>query len=270
MKSFKIGNIKVPSEPFFLIAGPCVIESLDLLFEIGEYMKEITKKLGIPYILKASFDKANRTSISSFRGPGIEEGLKMLRKVKETFSIPITTDIHEPWQAKKAAEVVDLIQIPALLSRQTDLLTAAAKTGVPVSVKKGQFLAPWDIFKVVEKIEHSGGEKAILIERGTFFGYGNLVVDFRSIPIMRKTGYPVVIDSTHSVQKPSALGSKSGGEPEFIMTMAKAGIATGADGIFMEVHPRPEEALSDGANSMRLPKVEENLKKLLKVWEATR
>ncbi|MCD6454959.1 MAG: 3-deoxy-8-phosphooctulonate synthase [Candidatus Aminicenantes bacterium] len=268
MERFKIGNIYVPSEPFFLIAGPCVIESLELVLEVGGFLKELTEKLGIPYIFKASFDKANRTSIDSFRGPGIERGLEILKELKDKLSIPVTTDIHEPWQAEKAAKVVDLIQIPAFLSRQTDLLVSAARTGKPVSIKKGQFLSPWDMKKAVEKIERSGGNKIILIERGTFFGYGNLVVDFRSIPIMRKFGYPVVIDATHSVQKPSALGNRSGGEPEFIMTIASAGIAVGADGVFMEVHPRPNEALSDGANSMPLENVEENLKKLLKLWEA--
>ncbi len=268
MRRFKIGTISIPSEPFFLIAGPCVIESPELVLEVGSYMKEVTSRLGIPYIFKASFDKANRTSINSFRGPGIDKGLEILKRVKEELNLPITTDIHEPWQAEKAAEVVDLIQIPAFLSRQTDLLVAAAKTGKSVSVKKGQFLAPQDMEKVVEKIERAGGDKIVLIERGTFFGYGNLVVDFRSIPIMKKTGYPVVIDATHSVQRPSARGNSSGGEPQFIMTIAKAGIASGADGVFMEVHPRPEEALSDGANSMHLNKVEENLKILLRIWEA--
>lgn len=270
MKSFKIGNISIPSEPFFLIAGPCVIESLELLLEVGSFMKELTLRLGIPYIFKASFDKANRTSVNSFRGPGIDKGLEMLDRVKEELKLPVTTDIHEPWQAERAGEVVDLIQIPAFLSRQTDLLLAAGRTGKPVSVKKGQFLAPWDMERVVEKIESAGGEKIVLIERGTFFGYGNLVVDFRSIPIMKATGYPVVIDATHSVQRPSARGKSSGGEPQFIMTLAKAGIAAGADGVFMEVHPRPQKALSDGPNSMKLEDVEENLKTLLRIWEAVR
>ncbi len=265
---FKIGNIEIPSEPFFLIAGPCVLESLEIALEIAWRMKEITAKLGIPYIFKASFDKANRTSIKSFRGPGLDKGLEMLRKIKGETGLPITTDFHEPWQAERVGEVVDLLQVPAFLSRQTDMLLAAGKTGKPVSIKKGQFLAPWDMKKAAEKVESTGNRKIILIERGTFFGYGNLVVDFRSIPIMKEFGYPVVMDATHSVQKPSARGDSSGGESRFIETMASAAIAAGADGIFMEVHPRPEEALSDGPNSLRLSKVEDLLKRLLRLWEA--
>ncbi len=265
---FRIGNFDVPSDPFFLIAGPCVLESLSLALEVASFMKEITRKLGIPYIFKASFDKANRTSIASFRGPGLEEGLKMLKKVREEVGVPITTDFHEPWQAEKVAEVVDLLQVPAFLSRQTDMLLAAGRTGKAVSIKKGQFLAPWDMKKVAEKVESTGNRRIILIERGTFFGYGNLVVDFRSIPIMKETGYPVVMDATHSVQKPSARGNASGGDARFIETMAKAGLAAGADGLFMEVHPKPEEALSDGPNSLRLSRVEDLLKKLLRLWEA--
>ncbi len=265
---FKIGNIEIPSDPFFLIAGPCVLESLSLALEVASFMKEITRRLGIPYIFKASFDKANRTSIASFRGPGLEEGLKMLKRVREEVGVAVTTDFHEPWQAEKVAEVVDLLQVPAFLSRQTDMLLAAGRAGKAVSVKKGQFLAPWDMKRVVEKIESTGNRKIILIERGTFFGYGNLVVDFRSIPIMKETGYPVVIDATHSVQKPSAKGDASGGEARFIETMARAGIAAGADGVFMEVHPEPHRALSDGPNSLRLSQVEALLKKLLRLWEA--
>jgi len=265
---FRIGNIQVPSDPFFLIAGPCVLEDLSLAMDVALFMKELTERLAIPYIFKASFDKANRTSLSSFRGPGLEKGLEMLGRIKEEAGVPITTDFHEPWQAEKVAEVVDLLQVPAFLSRQTDMLLAAGRTGKPVSVKKGQFLAPWDMKRVVEKIESTGNKKIVLIERGTFFGYGNLVVDFRSIPIMKETGYPVVIDATHSVQKPSARGNASGGEARFIETMARAGLAAGAQGVFMEVHPAPDKALSDGPNSLPLSRVEELLQELLRLWEA--
>ncbi len=267
---FKIGKIEVPSEPFFLIAGPCVLESQELALEIAGFMKDLTQKLGIPYIFKASFDKANRTSIKSFRGPGLERGLEMLKRVKEEVGVEVTTDFHEPWQAERVGQVVDLLQVPAFLSRQTDMLLSAGRTGKPVSIKKGQFMAPWDMGKAAEKVESTGNRKIILIERGTFFGYGNLVVDFRSIPIMKDFGYPVVMDATHSVQKPSARGDASGGEARFIETMASAAIAVGADGLFMEVHPYPENALSDGPNSLALSRVEELLKRLLKLWEAAR
>ena len=267
MVSFEIENLKTPFKPFLLIAGPCVIESEELVMEVAERMKDITSRLKIPYVFKSSFDKANRTSIKSFRGPGIEKGLEILAKVKEKFNLPVTTDIHEPWQAAEAAKIVDIIQIPAFLSRQTDLLLAAGKTGRAVSVKKGQFLAPWDMKKVVEKIESTGNRKILLIERGTTFGYSNLVVDFRSIPIMKETGYPVIFDATHSVQRPSALGERSGGDVRFVPVLAKAAIAAGADGLFMEVHPVPEKALSDGPNSVPLGKVEEILKVSIKIKE---
>lgn len=267
MISFEIENLKTPFKPFLLIAGPCVIESEELVMEVAERMKEITSRLKIPYVFKSSFDKANRTSIKSYRGPGIEKGLEILAKVKKKFKLPVTTDIHESWQAAEVAKIVDIIQIPAFLSRQTDLLLAAGKTGKAVSIKKGQFLAPWDMKKVVEKIESTGNRKILLIERGTTFGYSNLVVDFRSIPIMKETGYPVIFDATHSVQKPSALGERSGGDARFVPVLAKAAIAAGADGLFMEVHPAPEKALSDGPNSVSLEKVEEILKVLIKIKE---
>ncbi len=271
MVRFEINEkISLPAEPFLLIAGPCVIESRELVMEVAERMKEISERLSIPYVFKSSFDKANRTSLHSFRGPGLEKGLEILAEVKERFGLAVTTDIHETWQAKPAAEVVDIIQIPAFLSRQTDLLIAAGRTGRVVSIKKGQFMAPWDMAKAAEKVASTGNRRIILIERGTSFGYGNLVVDFRSIPIMKETGYPVVFDATHSVQRPSALGDRSGGDSRFVPVLAKAAVAAGADGIFMEVHPEPERALSDGPNSLPLDRVEELLRTLIKIKEAVR
>lgn len=257
-------------EKFTLIAGPCVIESEENLMQIARRMKEITERLDIDYYFKASFDKANRTSLSSFRGPGIEKGLELLQKVKDTCGLKITTDIHEPWQAKEAGQVADMLQIPAFLCRQTDLLTAAAKTERIINVKKAQFLAPWDMKNVIRKIEESGNRRILLCERGTSFGYNTLVVDMTGIVEMKKLGYPVVMDATHSVQKPGGNGDVSGGNRCYVEPLAKAGIAAGADALFLEVHPKPEEALSDGSNMVRLDEAEGLLERVLKVYAAVR
>lgn len=253
---------------FRLIAGPCVIESVNNVMLIAETMKDIAKRLDLEYYFKASFDKANRTSISSYRGPGIAEGLRILRKVKDTYDLKIATDIHEPHQAEKAAEVADIIQIPAFLCRQTDLLTAAAKTGKLINVKKAQFLAAWDMKNVVRKIEEAGNTNIMLCERGTSFGYNTLVVDMTGIIEMKKLGYPVIMDVTHSVQKPGGKGNATGGNREYVEPLAKAAIAVGADALFFEVHPEPDNALSDGPNMVKLDDFEALLKRVLKVYDA--
>ena len=253
---------------FKLIAGPCVIESEENVMLVAKKIKEITDELDIPFVFKSSFDKANRTSINSFRGPGLEEGLRILNKVKTELNLNVTTDIHEPYQAEEVAKVVDIIQIPAFLCRQTDLLVAAAKTGKTVNVKKAQFLAPWDMKNVVGKIEESGNRDIMLCERGTSFGYNNLVVDMTGLVEMKKFGYPVVFDATHSVQKPGGKGNCTGGNREYVEYLAKAAIAVGADAIFMEVHPDPDNALSDGPNMVKLDELEEILVKLKKVYKA--
>lgn len=254
----------------FLIAGPCVIESEETTMYIAKALKKITEAFEMEFYFKASFDKANRTSIYSYRGPGIDEGLRILRQVKDTYQIKICTDIHEPWQAEKVAEVADIIQIPAFLCRQTDLLQAAGKTGKIVNIKKAQFLAPWDMKNVVAKVESTGNKNIMLCERGSSFGYNNLVVDMTSIPEMKKQGYPVVLDATHSVQKPGGNGTSTGGNREYVPYLAKAAVAAGADGIFMEVHPEPEKALSDGANSIRLGDIEELVVKLKEIHEVAK
>lgn len=253
---------------FKLLAGPCVIESEEMVLEIAEQMKEIAEHLGVTYYFKASFDKANRTSISSYRGPGMKEGLRILQKVKDTYGLKIVTDIHEPWQAEPVSKVADIIQIPAFLCRQTDLLVAAAKTGKIINVKKAQFLAPWDMKNVVTKLEESGNKNIMLCERGTSFGYNTLVVDMTGIPEMKKFGYPVVFDATHSVQKPGGKGNATGGNREYVEPLAKAAIAAGADALFFEVHPDPNKALSDGPNMVCLQEFEEMMKRILKVYEA--
>ena len=254
----------------FLIAGPCVIESEDLVNEVAAKMKEITDKLGIQYVFKASFDKANRSSISSFRGPGIEKGLEILSRVKEKYGVALATDIHEPWHCKVAAEVIDLLQIPAFLSRQTDLLIAAGETGKAINIKKGQFLAPWDMKNVVKKFEEIGNKNIMLCERGASFGYNNLVVDMRGLLEMRKFGYPVVFDATHSVQIPGGQGETSGGNSVYVYPLARAALAVGVDGIFAEVHPDPSVAKSDGPNMLKLEDVENILKHLLKYDKLTK
>jgi 2-dehydro-3-deoxyphosphooctonate aldolase (KDO 8-P synthase) len=255
---------------FVLIAGPCVIESEDLVMKTAEKMKEVSQKLGLPYIFKASFDKANRSSIHAERGPGIEKGLEILAKVKEEFDLPVTSDIHESSQAKMAGEILDIIQIPAFLCRQTDLLVAAAQTGRIVNVKKGQFLAPWDMKNVVTKVQESGNEKILLTERGTTLGYNNLIVDMRSLTQMRELGAPVVFDATHSVQIPGGNGTSTGGKREFVPTLARAAAAVGIDGLFTEVHPNPDDAWSDGPNMLKLDSVEEVLKPVIEIAQITK
>lgn len=253
---------------FKLIAGPCVIETEEITLSIAEKLKAITENLELDLYFKASFDKANRSSIFSYRGPGIEEGLRILQKVKNTYHLKIATDIHEPWQAVKAAEVCDLIQIPAFLCRQTDLLVAAAKTGKLINVKKAQFMAPWDMGNVIRKIEEVGNHSIMLCERGTVFGYNTLVVDMTGIAEMKKFGYPVVIDATHSVQKPGGKGTVTGGNREYVEPIAKAAVAVGADALFFEVHPDPDSALSDGANMVRLDEFETMLQRVIRIYDA--
>lgn len=257
-------------DKLMLIAGPCVIESEENVMLIAGKIKQIAERLGVDYYFKASFDKANRTSIHSYRGPGIEEGIRILQKVKDTYGLKIATDIHEPWQAEKVAQVADIIQIPAFLCRQTDLLVAAAKTGRLVNVKKAQFLAPWDMANVVKKLEESGNRNIMLCERGTSFGYNTLVVDMTGIVEMKKFGYPVVMDATHSVQKPGGKGNATGGNRENVEPLAKAAIAAGADALFFEVHPDPDHALSDGPNMVKLDEFEDMLKRVMKVYDAVR
>ncbi|MBR6006620.1 MAG: 3-deoxy-8-phosphooctulonate synthase [Clostridia bacterium] len=253
---------------FQLIAGPCVIESEELVFEVAREMKRITDELGIPYVFKASFDKANRTSIDGFRGPGIERGLEILKKVRDGLGLRILTDIHEPWQAERAAEVCDILQIPAFLCRQTDLLVAAAKTGKTVNIKKAQFLAPWDMMNCVEKVRRSGNNNIMLCERGTTFGYNTLVVDMTGIRVMKGFGVPVIFDATHSVQKPGGNGTSTGGNREYVEYLAKAALAVGADGLFMETHPDPDNAKSDGPNMVPLYEMRGLLEKLVRVYNA--
>ena len=252
-KEIKIGSVKVGGRnPLALIAGPCVIEGKELCHQIGRDIKAICGELNIPYIFKASFDKANRLSVSSPRGPGLDKGLEILAEIRSNLDVPVLTDIHEVWQAAKVAEVVDILQIPAFLCRQTDLVLAAAKTGKPVNIKKGQFLSPHDMRNIVEKVTSTGNEQVLLTERGVSFGYGNLVVDMRSLAIMREIGFPVVFDATHSVQRPGGLGTASGGDREYVPHLVRAACAVGIDALFLEVHPNPETALSDAANMLPL------------------
>lgn len=262
VKIVKVGkNVEIGgNKRFTLIAGPCVIESEEMVMNIAGKIKEICDRLGINYIFKASFDKANRSSIHSFRGPGLEKGLEILKKVKDTYEVPVITDVHEPWQCQELAKVVDIIQIPAFLCRQTDLLQAAAATGLPVNIKKGQFLAPWDMKNVVVKMEESNNKNILLCERGSTFGYNNMVVDMRSFMEMRKFGYPVVFDVTHAVQRPGGLGTATSGDREYVFPLMRAGLAIGVDAIFAEVHPNPAEAKSDGPNMLYLSDLEDILK----------
>ena len=257
-----------PGAPLLLIAGPCVLESAEIIREIAVELKAIAARLGVSYVFKASFDKANRTSLASFRGPGPEKGLRMLGRLRQEVGVPILSDIHEPDQAELAADVLDILQIPAFLCRQTDLLTAAARTGKVVNIKKGQFVAPWDMAHAVDKVRGAGNERILLTERGAGFGYNNLVVDMRSLPIMRGLGFPVVFDATHAVQLPGGAGSCSGGQREFIPTLARAATAVGIDGLFFEVHPDPDKALCDGANSLPLTEVEPLMTQLLAIRRA--
>jgi 2-dehydro-3-deoxyphosphooctonate aldolase (KDO 8-P synthase) len=259
--------------PLFLIAGPCVIESEAHARKMAEQVALTAADAGVPYIFKASYDKANRSSVKGFRGPGVKEGLRILSKIKAELKLPILTDIHDVSQAAEAAQVCDVLQVPAFLSRQTDLLVAAAKTGRVVNVKKGQFLSPWDMSNVVEKIASAGNTNIVVTERGASFGYQNLVVDVRSFPILQKLGYPVVFDVTHSVQLPGGQGHASGGQPEFIEPLARAAVAAGVDGIFLETHDNPPAALSDGANALPLPQLAgllsrlKELSSLVREWE---
>ena len=257
IKKIKLKNFEIGSDTLTILAGPCALESADIARKVAGNLKEICAKLNINYVFKSSFDKANRSSITSYRGPGLEEGLKILSEIKREFNVPIVTDIHAPEQAQIVAEVADIIQIPAFLCRQTDLLVAAAKTGKIVNIKKGQFLAPEQMDSLVKKVEDAGNNNILLTDRGTSFGYNNLVVDFRGIEIMQKFGYPVVFDATHSVQLPGANGTCSGGDRRFVPTLAKAAMAVGANALFFEVHPDPDNALCDGPNMIKLTDAED-------------
>ena len=263
VREVQLGRLRLGGgNPLFLIAGPCVIESESHARMIAEHLAKIAADARVPYIFKASYDKANRSSIKAFRGPGVHEGLRILAKIKAELHLPILTDIHDASQAAPAAEVADILQIPAFLARQTDLLLAAAKTGRIINIKKAQFLSPWDMGNVIEKVVSSGNQNVILTERGASFGYNNLVVDMRTFPILKKFGYPVVYDVTHSVQLPGGQGHASGGQPEFIEPLARAGVATGVDGIFLETHDNPPAALSDGANALPLAQLPQLLSRL--------
>lgn len=267
MQSFQAGNVTFGDGRLSFILGPCVVESLQHALLMARSIKEICEEVGVEFVYKSSFDKANRSSIESFRGQGMEFGLDILRQVKEEIGVSIITDIHEPWQVEKAAEVADMLQIPAFLCRQTDLLVEAARSGKAVNVKKGQFLAPWDAKNIVEKLQGAGGEKILLTERGASFGYNNLVVDLRSFPIMRSFGVPVVFDVTHSLQLPGGLGKATGGQSEYIENFARAGVACGVDAVFMEVHDDPANAPSDGPNQLPLSRLQILLKKLKDIHE---
>ncbi len=252
--------LEIGAKKLTLIAGPCAIESEQMSLDVARELKEICQRLDIQYIFKSSFDKANRSSIHSERGVGIKEGLRILKKVKDEIGVPVVTDVHEPWQCKEVAEVVDMLQIPAFLARQTDLLVAAAATGKPVNIKKGQFMAPWDMKNIVVKMEECNNKNILLCERGTTFGYNNLVVDMTGLIEMKSLGYPVVFDATHSVQKPGGKGTMTGGNREFVAPLAKAAMAMGVDVLFAEVHPDPDNAFSDGANQLKLEGIEHILK----------
>ena len=264
---FEVGNVSIGSGKLFLIAGPCVIESEAHVRKMADAIQRITSDLSVPYIFKASYDKANRTSVDSFRGPGLKDGTAILRRLAESTGLPVLTDVHEPSQCEIAAEGADVLQIPAFLCRQTDLLLAAGKTGRAINVKKGQFVAPWDMKHTIGKLLTTGNNRFFLTERGASFGYNNLVVDMRSLPIMRRLA-PVVFDGTHSVQTPSAANGVSGGQPEFIPVLTRAAVAAGLDGVFLEVHDNPAEAKSDGANALDLKYLRPLLETLLAIHEA--
>ncbi len=265
-KAFKIGRVALGrGRPLFLIAGPCVIESSSHCRAMAREIQSVSARIGIPLIFKASFDKANRSSIHSYRGPGPGEGLEILSSIRKQLDVPVLTDVHEASQVQCAAEVVDCLQIPAFLSRQTDLLQAAGRSGCSVNIKKGQFLSPWDMEHVVEKLANVGCHRLLLTERGASFGYNNLIVDMRSFAVMRELGYPVVYDVTHSLQQPGGRGASSGGQPQFIESLARAGVAAGIDGLFLEIHDKPEAALSDGANSLPLSQLEPLLQQVVEI-----
>jgi len=269
MKPIVVKDIKIGgNNPLVLIAGPCVIESEANCLETGKRIKEITTRLRIPFIFKSSFDKANRLSIDSYRGPGLKKGLEILNKVKQKLKVPLLSDIHCQKEISEVAEVLDIIQIPAFLCRQTDIVVAAAKTGKVINIKKGQFLAPWDITPIIKKIESAGNKKILLTERGVCFGYNNLVSDLRSLAIMRQLGYPVIYDATHSIQLPGGKGTASGGQREFVAGLSRAAVAFGCDGLFLEVHPAPDQALCDGPNMIDFRELEELLQQVKKIEAA--
>lgn len=270
VKKIKLRDFEIGGQKLTILAGPCVIETQEILNITAQKLKEICQKLDINFVFKASYDKANRSSLDNYRGPGIEKGLEMLAKIKKDFDVPIVTDVHSPEQAKIAAEVADIIQIPAFLCRQTDLLIAAAKTGKIVNIKKGQFLAPEQMQSLIKKVKESGNSNITLTERGTTFGYNNLVSDFRAIPIMQQYGYPIIFDATHSVQLPGAKGECSGGDREFVPVLAKAAVAAGANGLFFEVHPDPDKALCDGPNMIALADAQELFSICKKIFEVVK
>jgi len=261
---FRVGRGNPPA----FIAGPCVLESEDLAFAVAEFISGLARRLKVNFVFKGSFDKANRSSVRSYRGPGMEEGLRILGGIRRKFGIPVTTDVHDPLQAVSAGAAVDLIQIPAFLCRQTDLLVAAGKTGLPVNIKKGQFMAPWDMANAVEKVVSTGNSAVLVTERGTMFGYNNLVVDYRGIPQVREGICPLIFDATHSVQLPGGAGQTSSGDRRFVAPLARAAVAAGADGVFLEVHPDPERALSDGPNSLPLEELEALVRSLISIRAA--
>jgi 2-dehydro-3-deoxyphosphooctonate aldolase (KDO 8-P synthase) len=267
IKPFHVGSVEVGNGQLFLIAGPCVVEGETHALKMAEAISEIARNTSIPYIFKSSFDKANRTSVRAFRGVGIDEALRILGRVRNDVGLPVLTDVHERSQIKSAAEVADVLQIPAFLCRQTDLIIEAAQSGRAVNIKKGQFLAPHDMKNAIEKVTSQGNPRVLVTERGTSFGYNNLVVDFRAFPIMRSFGYPVVYDVTHSLQRPGGLGNATAGDSEFIEYMARAGAACGVDGVFMEVHDNPAEALSDGPNSLPLSRLAALLRQIKSIQE---
>ena len=270
VKPFNIGSVEVGGGELFLIAGPCVVESEAHALKMAHAIRAISGRVGVPYIFKASYDKANRTSINAHRGPGVDDALRILGRVRDDAAVPVLTDVHDVSHVRAAAEIADVLQIPAFLSRQTDLIVEAAKSGRVVNIKKGQFLAPNDMKNAIEKATSQGNNRVLITERGTTFGYNNLVVDFRGLPIMREFGYPVVYDVTHSLQRPGGLGTSTGGDSQFIEYMARAGVACGVDGVFMEVHDNPAAALSDGPNSLPLDRLEALLIKLKAIHELVR
>ena len=264
----KIDDINIGTgHPLLIISGPCVIENYDITYKIAAFLKDLTDRLGVNFIFKASFDKANRTSIDAFRGPGIDAGLEMLARIKSEVGVKVLSDVHRIRDIAQAAEVLDIIQVPAFLCRQTDFILEISRTGRPLNIKKGQFLAPMDMTNVVDKVKSTGNTNILLTERGAMFGYNNLVVDFRGIKIMQQTGCPVIFDATHSVQLPGGAGNSSGGQREFAPVLAKAAVATGVDGVFMEVHPDPDNALCDGPNSLRLDSLEALFTQLVRIRE---
>lgn len=269
-RTFSVNDIVIGDGRLVIVSGPCVLESLDLALEVATRARKVCKSLGLDYIFKSSFDKANRTSIHSYRGPGLEKGLQWLAEIREKTGCPVLTDIHEPWQAAPAGEVADVLQIPAFLCRQTDLLVAAARTGRVINIKKGQFLAPADMAQAAGKCREAGNNKVLLCERGASFGYGQLVVDMRSLPLMRGLGYPVMFDATHSVQMPGGQGTKSGGDRRFVLPLARAAAAVGIDALFLETHPEPEKAKSDGPNMVPLGELDRLLKQVTAIHETAR